>query len=130
MPARRRPRRGSPRSPAMRVSSWVISFSSPLLPAGFRGLLAALAAGPVMFGEKIADDLKAALLLLDVGHVTRFFEDLPARALDAVGEGLHHGRRRLVIAAGDQQRRRLDAPELADDVPVLQRADDMEFAGT
>src|SRR5262245_43360856 len=99
-----------------------MSFSSPFLPAGFPdfGSGVAVARRPVLFAEEVADDLQAALLLLDMRRVARFFEDLPARALDAVGKGLHDGRRRLVIAAGDQQRRRLDAPELADDVPAFQ----------
>src|SRR5215471_7820859 len=62
----------------------------------------------VVLGAERPDETEVVLFLLDVRHVARVLEDLPARVRDPVGERLDRGRRGLVVAAADQQGRRDD----------------------
>src|SRR3954470_2935659 len=70
----------------------------------------------------------AAIGLLQVRRVARILEQLPRRAGDPRVDLLDDPRRRLVVEARDQVRRRLDLPEAIRDVPVAQRARDVELA--
>lgn len=62
-----------------------------------------------------------------MGHVAGVLENPPADVRDAVGEGLHAEFRRLVVAAGDQQRGGDDGVQPAFDRPVFHRADDVKL---
>jgi len=53
----------------------------------------------IVGGDEGADLLEEGLGLLEMRHVARLLVHGPARVGDAVGERLHHGRRRLVVAA-------------------------------
>src|SRR5580692_9960473 len=59
----------------------------------------------VMRGQERADGLEVFFGFFEMGRVTGVLEDLPARALDPVGIGLHRRRRRLVVAPGNDQGR-------------------------
>ena len=60
--------------------------------------------------------------------MARGLEELPRRALDAPVDLLDDARRGLVVQARDEQRRRRDLRQPLGDVPVLQRARDVELA--
>src|SRR5438128_2706508 len=81
----------------------------------------------VVLIEEVPNRLHAPLLFLDVRHVAGVLEYDPARAGDVIPERLDAGRRRLVVATRDDQRRHVDPVQLGNDVPVLERADDEEL---
>src|SRR5882757_4180142 len=84
---------------------------------------------PLQAAEVVVQDVVEPLGFFEVGNMAGLFEDLPADVGDEVLEGLHGGRRRLVVPAGDDQRRDVDLRQEVDHAPVLERADHMELAG-
>src|SRR5690348_10257651 len=92
-PSRKCPRRIKPTSRAQE-HVWCDNLERPSMPAT-----------PTLHPiQKPVDHRKEPLLLLDVRHVRAALEQHPFRASDAAVNLLHDLRRRLVIAARDQQR--------------------------
>src|SRR3954453_2586268 len=84
--------------------------------------------GSVVSGEPVAHDLHVALALLDGGQVRGVVEEHPSRATDPVLQRLLQRGRRLVVQAGDEQRRHADLAEPVLRLPVADGGDHVELA--
>src|SRR2546430_6928066 len=69
--------------------------------------------------DEVADERERLLWLLGLRHVRALLHNDVLRAHNRAVRRLRAGRRHLVVAAGEGQRRRLDPPQPPPDVPVL-----------
>src|SRR6266498_3793654 len=78
--------------------------------------------------EKAVQKPDIALWILHVGHVRAARQDHRTGPGDALSDRPVDRRRRLVVLARGDERRHSDLPETLGDVPLAQRAGDVEFA--